>query len=196
MESPIRPLLDSLHKIPDPRHAQGRRHPLVAMLAFMCVAMLCGYRRDSAMADWGRCYGQKRARALGFTRDTTPWAATWYHVLRRLDRALGEATLGAWAESVLTAVPPAPDEPDGMAIAGKTLRGSRRQGAPAAPLRSGLSHRLGLTLWQQAVADKTHEIPVLEAVWHGLSVEGGVITVDAWRTQRAIAEAIVHGGGE
>ena len=76
MESPIRPLVASVHEIPDPRHPRGRRHPLAAMLAFMGVAMLCGYRSDSAMAGWGRWYGQQLARALGFTHDKTPCAAT------------------------------------------------------------------------------------------------------------------------
>jgi DDE_Tnp_1-associated len=77
MEPRIRPLIASLHEIPDPRYPRGRRHSLVAILALMCVAMLCGYRSYSAIADWGRCYGQKLVRALGFTQDTTPCAATW-----------------------------------------------------------------------------------------------------------------------
>jgi DDE_Tnp_1-associated len=72
MEPLIRPLVASVHDIPDPRHPQGRRPPLAAMLAFMCVAMLGGYRRYRAIADWGRCYGQKLRRALGFTHDKTP----------------------------------------------------------------------------------------------------------------------------
>jgi hypothetical protein len=42
---------------------------------------------------------------------------------------------------------------------------------------------LGLTLWPPTVADKTHEIPVLEDVWRGWVVEGRVITVDALLTQ-------------
>jgi predicted transposase YbfD/YdcC len=162
----------------------------------MCVATLCGYRSYSAIADWGRCYGQKLTRGLGFTRDKTPCAATLHRVLRQLDGPLVEAALGAWAESVLTALPPAPGEPEALAIDGKTLRGSRKQGAPATHLLSVLSHRLGLTLWQQAVADKTNEIPVLEDVLRALVVEGRVITVDALLTQRAIAERIVHGGGD
>jgi predicted transposase YbfD/YdcC len=196
MEPPIRPLIASLHEIPDPRYPRGRRHPLAAILALMCVAMLCGYRSYSAIAEWGRCYGQKLVRALGFTRDKTPCAATLYRVLRQLDSPLVEAILSAWAESVLTALPPAPGEPEAMAIDGKTLRGSRQQGAPAAHLLSVLSHRLGLTLWQQAVADKTNEIPVLEEVLRGLVVEGRVITVDALLTQRTIAQRIVAGGGD
>lgn len=196
MEPSIRPLVASLHEIPDPRYPQGRRHPLGAILTLICVAMLCGYRSYSAMADWGRCYGQKLVRALGFTRDQTPCAATLYHVLRQLDGALVEATLGAWAESVLTALPPVSGELDARAIDGKTLRGSRKQGAPAVHLLSALSHRLGLTLWQQAVADKTNEIPILEEVLQSLVLEGRVITVDALLTQRTIAHRIVESGGD
>jgi predicted transposase YbfD/YdcC len=46
------------------------------------------------------------------------------------------------------------------------------------------------------VADKTHEIPVLDDVLRALVIEGRVLTVDALLTQRAIAERIVHGGGD
>jgi hypothetical protein len=66
----------------------------------------------------------------------------------------------------------------------------------ATHLLSGLSHQLGLTLRQPAVADKTNEIPVTEDVWRGRVVEGWGITMDALLTQRAIAEHIVQGGGD
>jgi DDE_Tnp_1-associated len=196
MEPPSRPLVASLHDIPEPRHPQGRRHPLAAILALMCGAMLCGYRSYRALADWGRGYGQKLIRAVGFPHDKTPCAATLDHVLRQWDAPRVEATLGAWAESILPALPPVPGEPQAMAIDGQTLRGSRKQGAPATPLLSVLSHRLGLTLGQQAVAVKTKEIPLLEDVLRALVVEGRVSTVDALLPQRAIAERIVHGGGD
>jgi len=161
----------------------------------MCGARLGGYRRDSAIADWGRGYGQTLIRAWGFTHDKTPCAATLYHVRRQWDAPLVEAPLGAWAESMLTALPPVPGAPEALAIEGKTLRGRRKHGAPATPLLSVLRHRWGLTLWPQAVADKTTEIPVLEDVLRALVVAGRVITVDALLTQRASAEGIVHGGG-
>jgi hypothetical protein len=115
--------------------------------------MRCGYRSDRAIADWGRGYGQKLVRALGVTHGKTPRAATLYHVLRQLDNTLVEAILGAWEESVLTAQPPAPGEPEALAIAGNTLRGSRQQGAPAAHRLSVLSHRMGLIRF--LVADYT-----------------------------------------
>ena len=37
-------LVDELARIPDPRKARGKRHPLGAMLALACVALLGGYR--------------------------------------------------------------------------------------------------------------------------------------------------------
>lgn len=162
----------------------------------MCVARLWGSRRDRAIAEWGRCDGQKLAQALGFTHAKTPCAAPWSRVLRQLAGDLVAATLGAWAASVLTALPPAPGERDARAVEGQTRRGSRQQGAPAVHLLAVLRHRLGLPLWHQAVADKTNAIPVREAVWRGLLGEGRVSTGAAVLTQRALADRIVHGGGD
>lgn len=196
MEPRIRPLVASLHDIADPRYPRGRRHPLAAILALMCVARRGGVRSYSAIAEWGRCYGQRLAQALGFTHAKTPCAATLDRVLRQRDGHVVEAPLGLWAESVLTALPTAPGELEALAVEGKPLRGSRKQGAPAVHLLSVLSHRLGLTLGQQAVADKTKEIPVLEEVLHGLVVEGRVLTGDALLPHRAIAERIVQGSGD
>jgi DDE family transposase len=39
-----RPLIEVLMEIPDCRHNRGKRHPLPAILALACSAMLCGYR--------------------------------------------------------------------------------------------------------------------------------------------------------
>jgi len=97
---------------------------------------------------------------LGFTRQP-PWATTLHTVLRRVDREEVEAKLGAWAEGLLSGTPAPQDTAEGIAVDGKTLRGSQKQGAPGAHLLSALAHRLGVTLAQQAVADKTNEIPVM-----------------------------------
>src|SRR5438067_531465 len=130
MGQPCRPLKDVLAEIVDPRQARGKRHSLVALLALVCAATLCGYRSYSAMAEWGRNYGREGLRALGFTHPTPPCAATLHRVLRRLDRPAVEAALGRGAEEVLAAQPPAPPEEEALALDGKTLRGSRTQGAP------------------------------------------------------------------
>ena len=188
-------LIEVLAEIPDCRRNHGKRPPLVAILALACSAMLCGYRSYTAMAEWGRNYGARLTQALGFTRQP-PCAATLHTVLRGVDREELEANLGAWAEGLLTATPASQDAAEGIAVDGKTLRGSQKQGAPGAHLLSALGHRLGLTLAQQAVADKTNEIPVVLELLRQVVLEGRVVTMDALLTQRQIAQQIVEAGGD
>jgi hypothetical protein len=196
MLTQCRPLRDVLAEVPDFRAARGKRHSLTAILCLVSVAVLCGYRSYSAVAQWARIYPADLVRAPGFTHPTPPCAATLCGVLRRLDRARLEAALGAWAEEVLASLPVAPGEDEAVALDGKTLRGSRRQGALEVHPLSALSHRLGLTLGQRAVGDKTNEITVAVPLPRGLVLEGRVFTMDALLTQRAIAEAIIDQGGD
>jgi predicted transposase YbfD/YdcC len=134
-------------------------------------------------------------QALGFTRQP-PCTATLHTVLRRVDREEVEAKLGAWAEGLLSGTPSPQAPTDGIAIDGKTLRGSQKQGAPGAHRLSALAHRLGVTLAQQAVADKTNEIPVVLDLLRQVVLEGRVVTMDALLTQRPIAQQIVAAGGD
>jgi predicted transposase YbfD/YdcC len=190
-----RPLIEVLAEMPDFRSKQGQRHPLAAILTLVCSALLCGYRSYTAMAEWGRNYGARLTHALGFTRQP-PCAATLHAVLKGVDREALEAHLGTWAEGLLAATPAPPDAAEGIAVDGKTLRGSQKQGAPGAHLLSALGHRLGLTLAQQAVADKTNEIPATLDLLRQVVLEGRVVTMDALLTQRPIAQQIVAAGGD
>jgi predicted transposase YbfD/YdcC len=117
-------------------------------------------------------------------------------VLRGVDREALDAKLGAWAEGRLTATPASQDAWAGLAIDGQTLRGSQKQGAPGAHLRSAVGHRLGLTLAHHAVADKTKEMPVVMELLRQVGREGRVVTREALRTQRAMAPQIVEAGGD
>jgi predicted transposase YbfD/YdcC len=190
-----RPLIEVLTEMPDLRSRRGKRHPLSAMLAMACCAMLCGYRSYSALAEWGRNYGTGIAQALGFTHNT-PCAATLHTIFRQVDRDDLEARLGTWAESVVVSTPAASVGEVAVALDGKTLRGSQKQGAPGVHLLSALSHHVGLTLTQQAVEAKTNEITQVETVLRQLVLKDRVVTMDALLTQRHVAQAIVDEGGD
>ncbi len=191
-----RPLLEVLTEVPDVRGRRGKRHPLPALLALACTATLCGARGYGPIAEWGRNADVELTRALGFTHQTMPCAATFFLVFRRLDWTHLEAVLGRWVEEVLHALPAPPGEVEAVAVDGKTLRGSRKMGAPAVHVLSAVSHRLGLTLGQLAVDDKTNEIPITPVLLRGLVLEGRVVTMDALLTQREIAQTVIEAGGD
>src|SRR5205085_1589901 len=149
-----------------------------------------------AIAEWGRNYGTGIAQALGFTHNT-PCAATLHTIFRHVDRDNLEERLGTWAESVVVSTPAA-SSAGGVAVAldGKTLRGSKKQGAPGVHLLSALSHHVGLTLAQQAVDAKTKEITQVETVLRQIVLKARVVTMDALLTQRHVAQTIVDEGGD
>jgi predicted transposase YbfD/YdcC len=188
----IPPLVDVLAHIPDPRKAKGRRHPLHAMLALACVALLCGYQNPLAISEWARNYGLAYLSRLGFTRHAPPGQATWYRVLSKIDWHVLEKKLCDWVERLLVVLDSS-DKWEGVALDGKTLRGSKKQGATDTHLLSALSHHLALTLWQIAVPDKTNEIGAIDDLLVGLVMEGRVFTADALLTQSNVAQTILDG---
>jgi predicted transposase YbfD/YdcC len=189
-------LAEYLAQIPEYRQARGTQHPLVALLLLVCVAMLCGARSQSAIADWGRHHGPPWLRRLGFAKDRAPSQPTLSRLFQAIPCTTVEAVLGRWAEQALRCCPPAAGALEGIALDGKTLRGSKRQGAADAHLLSAFSHRLGVVLGQTGVPDKTNEIGAASAFLLSLVLEGRVVTADALLTQREVAQTILDSGGD
>ena len=178
-----RHLIDILTEVPDPRKAKGKRHPLCAILSLSVIAIMCGYRSYSAIAQWGRTYASDLVKALGFTRSKPPCAATLHNLFKRLDIAQLEAVLTQWVVQTLESLPGA-TMPLAVAIDGKTLRGSAKQGAALSHLLSVVSHQLGVTITQKAVDDKTNEIPISTEILSAFDVTDKIVTTDALLTQR------------
>ena len=140
----VPPLIEILAEIPDPRESQGKRHSLAGILALACVATLCGYQNPHAIAEWGRNYGEKYASLLGFERHGYPATSSWYRILSQVDASAIEAVLTGWCERVLTALNG--QTRVSVRIDGKTLRGSKRQGASNSHLLSAYAADIGMVL--------------------------------------------------
>lgn len=197
--SHVTPLVEVFETIVDPRAAGGRRYALSAILMLVSAALLCGYDNLHQIAVWGRAQPADFLRALGFRRGQAPGKSQLYAVLSRIEPVAREAVLGAWAESVLQEVQGTTAEPtrlQGVALDGKTLRGSQQMGAEVTHLLSAVSHGLGLTLAQVGVAATTNEIPLAAELLQKLLVEGRVLTMDALLTQRRLATQITAAGGD
>jgi len=104
--------------IPDPRRAQGRRHPLPAVLAIATAAVLCGARGYKAISEWAEDLSQTargRFRCRWRNRHySVPSRTSIREVLIRVDPHALDQALQAWNAQHARA-----DE--GLAIDGKTL---------------------------------------------------------------------------
>ena len=189
-------LRDALAEVPDFRQAQGRRYDLLPVLLLCCVAVMCGARSQAAIAEWGQNYGARWLSRLGLRRRRGPSQPTLHRIFRGLDCARLEQCVTRWAEQVLTALAAPAATLEALAIDGKSLRGSSRQGVAACHLVSALSHRLGVVVAQLGVADQSHELGHLEPLLGALVLDGRVVTADALHTHRDVAQAVISRGGD
>jgi predicted transposase YbfD/YdcC len=143
-----------------------------------------------SIAEWANDCGEAILKQLGFTHGQPPSQATWYRVLGSIDWGKMEELACEWAQAVLEALE-GEHTLKGLAVDGKTLRGSRKQGATNSHILSAVRHELAITLRQVAVDDKTNEIPSMLDLISRFPIKGYVLTADALLTQRHIAQAII-----
>ncbi len=197
MSTSVPSLAQALSPVPDFRQAQGRRYELLPVLLLCCVAVMCGCRSESAIADWGHNYGCLWLQRLGFNRSRGPSQSTLHRIFKGINHLLLERALTSWAVSVLSLLVNTDAEPlEGIAVDGKTLRGSSKQGADDTHLLSCISQSLGIVVSQVAVSDKTNEITKVDELIEGLILTGKVLMGDALLTQRSISGSIISKGGD
>jgi predicted transposase YbfD/YdcC len=199
MPTTVRPLAEYLTALVDPRKPKGLRHQLVAILCLCVVAMLCGAKTPKAIAQWWKNRPDPKLflERLGFTHAYGPGKSTLYRVLALVTVEAFITQVNCWlAENFPQLFTAEPNTLDGVSIDGKTLRGSRKQGAVNTHLLSAFSHRLRCTFAQLGVDDKTNEIGAMPDMLADLVIAGHVFTMDALLTQRDIAETIVENKGD
>jgi hypothetical protein len=187
---PLR-LHDFLAEVPDPLDRSGRLHPLVAILAHACCAILCGCRGYAAIVQWGRDQSIELMHRLGYTCRPPSYGAI-REVFLRLDSDAFEAAVARWIAHVLADV----DGLRAVAIDGKASRGSRRDGAPAVNLLAALDQATGSALRQARVPVTTDEHKAVLRLLEALALEGRVVTGDASFCQRDLSRLVVEAGGD
>jgi hypothetical protein len=181
-------LLEGLH---DPRRAQGKRHPLPALLGLAVVAMLAGMTSYEAIVQYGKERGWEFLQHLGFTTKWGLCKATDSRVVRRIDVADFEARVGRWIQARL-----GPGDAPHLIIDGTTARGSRDGDTPGVHLLSASAPDVKAVLAQLLVEAKTNEHKAALELLGVLPVKGKVVTGDAMFTHRDVCAAVIGGGGD
>ena len=158
-------------------------YPLATVLAIATAAKLAGYHGVTAFAEFAQALSQEQLRALRayyshrLERFTAPTVTTFHNILTALDPDVLDRAVRTWA-----AQRSAGEEP--VAIDGKSIRGAARQNPDGQHLLvAAAEHCCGLVLGQEAVPDKSNEIPAVRTLTSGLALAGRVVTLDALHTQ-------------
>jgi len=193
-------LFSFLAAIPDPRSRHGRQHPLSAIIALVCCAIMCGAKSYAAIAQWAQDQDIELMHQLGFTR-RPPKMGGIRKVLIALNLKAFEEALSRWAERLLgrsvstdELTPPEP-----FALDGKTARGSFDGLNKAVHLLSLVAHKSGLTLAQTQVPNggenKTNEHKTALQLLREIVLQGRLITGDAMFCQRDLSRQVIDAGG-
>ena len=103
--------------------------------------------------------------------------------------------MGAWlARYVADPVDEPGDTLAGLAVDGKTIRGSHTDGTAVHLLAAAL-HACQTVITQRRIATKNNEIPAFAPLLLQMDLRGVVVTADAMHTQRAHAEHVITAGG-
>jgi predicted transposase YbfD/YdcC len=186
----VRPsLLDHFSALRDPRQLGKVVYPLSEIMLLVLCATLAGAEDFVEVRQWGR-------KKLLFLRGMLPYASgipshdTLNDVMNALDGDLFSEAFGAWVEGLRE------DEPDIVAIDGKTSR--RARGGDRHPLHvvSAWAARQRLVLGQQATEAKSNEITAIPLLLARLQLTGALVTIDAMGTQTKIAQTILSRGAD
>jgi predicted transposase YbfD/YdcC len=190
-------LVQALKAVPDPRRRRGRRHGLHLGAAARAAGGDAGASSWVAIAQWAA------ARQGLSICGSPPSASTFPRVLAAVDVMALEATLTRWASARRAAAARPGGRPGQtraeqrtvLAVAGKTLRGSRAITGVQTKLVCGYDHASGLVLTQAAVADGEEIAAFTTALSCLPELAGCLITADALHCQRGHAEFLTARGG-
>lgn len=175
-----------LAEIEDQRHPSYVKYPLADILIIVMCAVLCGLDTLGELV----IYAKNKKEFLGkeFGIEEIPSKATFARVLSVVNgKEVGDAILdilrmrfGAAGEVI--------------AVDGKAICSTSKPGNPHSALQilSAYMTDNGVVLAQEAIHEKTNEIPVFQEMLTYLDVEGKTVTADAMHCQRETCRRIIQ----
>ena len=180
---------DAFGELRDPR-SRTPAHDLSEMLVVALCAILSGADSWVAIQIWGE---EKLEWLRGYVplRNGIPSHDTFGRVFAALNPRQFEACFTRWMSGAFPTL-----SGEVIAIDGKTVRGSHRNGERAIHLVSAFGSGLGVVLGQVRTADKSNEITAIPELLDALLLKGAIVTIDAMGCQQAIARQLVTSGAD
>lgn len=156
-------------RLTDPRRVRGRRYRLGSLLALCLLAVLGGATTLAGITRFTVDATPETRTRIGLTR--LPRATTVGRLLSRIDGDAFDDAVGAWLARYSR--DPIEDETPtlvGLAVDGKAVRGSRRDGQTAVHLLAAVLHESQAVISQRQIATKSKSGPPVGSVGSGYGV--------------------------
>ena len=209
-------LLDALRELSDPRSKRGIRHQIASTLTMVAAATISGARSFRSVADYVADLPPEALSRLGARRHpvtrrpVAPSESTIRRTVKDIDADEADTIVGTWLHAKLQAGLVSRKAWRGLALDGKTLKGSWEEldtGAGKVRLFSALTHAEGVVLGQRRIPEHTGEqaqmIPLLDQVAGAppgseapSDLSGVVVTADALHVHQRNVEQILKRNGE
>jgi predicted transposase YbfD/YdcC len=188
-------IVKSFSTLEDPRSHINRRHPLPSILVIAVLAALAGAAGPTAIARWAKYKEEFLTGILGLPNGI-PGKDVFRRVLMMLKPDAFEAAFNAWIACLRdeAVAETCVDRPI-ISIDGKAARRSHDAREDLGPLHvvTAWAGEYGLAPGQEICAEKSNEITAIPELPKKIDIRGGIVTIDAMGTQKAIAAEIIAG---
>jgi hypothetical protein len=172
-------LLELLSKVPDHRKGQGKRHKLEHILYLSILAGLMGATDYKQIAIWIDKHVQKEQvkKLLGVEFIVTPKRSAVSDILAKVDSEAVEVLFREWIRTYVDTTG------KHLSVDGKVMNGSRYKDKRSIEVVGAVLSEIGVVIAHQQIAEKSNEIPALQAMIAELGDEF-IFTFDAMNTQK------------
>jgi hypothetical protein len=171
-------LLELLSKVPDHRKGQGKRHKLEHILYLSILAGLMGATDYKQISIWIDKHVQKEQikKLLGVEFIITPKRSAVSDILAKVDSEAVELLFREWIRTYVDTTG------KHLSVDGKVMNGSRYKDQRSIEVVGAVLSEIGVVIAHQQIAEKSNEIPALQAMIGELGDEF-IFTFDAMNTQ-------------
>jgi hypothetical protein len=172
-------LLEILSQVPDYRKPQGKRHKLEHILYLSILAGLMGATDYKQISIWIEKHIQKEQvkKLLGVEFILTPKKSAISEILAKVDAQALELKFREWIKNYVKTTG------EHLSVDGKVMNGSRYKNQRSIEVVGAVLSEIGVIIAHQQIAEKSNEIPALQAMIGELGDEF-IFTFDAMNTQK------------
>ncbi len=172
-------LLQLLSKMPDYRKPQGKRHKLEHILYLSILAGLMGATDYKQISIWIDKHIQKEQvkKLLGVEFILTPKKSAVSDILAKVNSEALEVIFREWIKNYVDTTG------KHLSVDGKVMNGSRYKDQRSIEVVGAVLSEIGVIIAHQQIAEKSNEIPALQAMIAELGDEF-IFTFDAMNTQK------------